>query len=190
MTLRVSGKNMDVGDALRTKAEGHFDGVVKKYFDGGYTGHLTLEPEGSGFCADCMVHLDTGAVLQASAYGGDAISAYEILTDTIEKRLRRYNRKLKQHRPHTLNGEDTAQSYILAASDDTDEELAEDYSPPVIAETTKSLRQMSVEEAVMELDLTQADIVMFRHAGHGGLNVVYRRADGNIGWIDPALRAN
>ena len=191
MTLRVSGKNMDVGDALRTKAEGHFDGVVKKYFDGGYTGHLTLEPEGSGFNALCMVHLDSGAVLQASAYGGDAISAYEILTETIEKRLRRYNRKLKQHRHHTngANGADTAQSYVLQAPDESDE-LAEDYSPPVIAETTKNLRQMSVEEAVMELDLTQADIVMFRHAGHGGLNVVYRRADGNIGWIDPALRAN
>ena len=191
MTLRVSGKNMDVGDALRTKAEGHFDGVVKKYFDGGYTGHLTLEPEGSGFCADCMVHLDSGAVLQASAYGGDAISAYELLTETIEKRLRRYNRKLKQHRKPNGNGVDTfeAQSYVLASPEE-DDELAEDYSPPVIAETTKNLRQMSVEEAVMELDLTQADIVMFRHAGHGGLNVVYRRADGNIGWIDPALRAN
>jgi hypothetical protein len=138
-----------------------------------------------------MVHLDSGAVLQASAYGGDAISAYEILTETIEKRLRRYNRKLKQHRHHTngANGADTAQSYVLQAPDESDE-LAEDYSPPVIAETTKNLRQMSVEEAVMELDLTQADIVMFRHAGHGGLNVVYRRADGNIGWIDPALRAN
>src|SRR3954463_12858991 len=150
MTLRVSGKNMDVGDALRTKAEGHFDSVVKKYFDGGYTGHLTLEPEGSGFNALCMVHLDSGAVLQASAYGGDAISAYEILTDTIEKRLRRYNRKLKQHRHGNAlaNGEDTfeAQSYVLQAPDDSDE-LAEDYSPPVIAETTKNLRQMSVEEA-------------------------------------------
>ncbi len=191
MTLRVSGKNMDVGEALRARAEGHFDSVVKKYFDGGYTGHLTLEPEGSGFCADCLVHLDSGAVLQASAYGGDAISAYEILTETIEKRLRRYNRKLKQHRKANGNGADTleAQAYVLASPDD-DEELGEDYSPPVIAETTKALRQMSVEEAVMELDLTQADVVMFRHAGHGGLNVVYRRADGNIGWIDPALRAN
>jgi ribosomal subunit interface protein len=190
MTLRVSGKNMDVGDALRSKAEGHFDGVIKKYFDGGYTGHLTLEPEGAGFRADCIVHLDSGVVLQASAYGGDAISAYEILTETIEKRLRRYNRKLKQHRHHNGNGEDTAQSYVLQSPDASDEELADDYSPPVIAETTRSLKQMSVEQAVMELDLTQADIVMFRHAGHGGLNVVYRRADGNIGWIDPALRAN
>jgi len=191
MTLRVSGKNMDVGDALRSKAEGHFDSVVKKYFDGGYTGHLTLEPEGSGYNAICLVHLDSGVVLQSSAYGGDATSAYEIISDTIEKRLRRYNRKLKQHRRHT-NGEDSgteAQSYVLAAPDEL-EEWHDDYSPPVIAETTATLRQMSVEEAVMELDLTQADVVMFRHAGHGGLNVVYRRADGNIGWIDPALRAN
>jgi ribosome-associated translation inhibitor RaiA len=181
---------MDVGEALRSKAEGHFDSVVKKYFDGGYTGHLTLEPEGSGYSAICMVHLDSGAILQSSAYGGDATSAYEIMAETIEKRLRRYNRKLKQHRRHT-NGEDSveAQTYVLAASDLHDE-LHEDYSPPVIAETTATLRQLSVEEAVMELDLTQGDVVVFRHAGHGGLNVVYRRADGNIGWIDPALRAN
>jgi len=190
MTLRVSGKNMDVGDALRTRAEGHFDSVVKKYFDGGYNGHLTLEPEGSGFNALCAVHLDSGAFLQASAYGGDAISAYEMLSAVIEKRLRRYNRKLKSHRRQP-NGEETveAQSYVLASPEQSDE-WADDYSPPVIAESTSNLRQMSVEEAVMELDLSQADIVMFRHAGHGGLNVVYRRADGNIGWIDPALKAN
>ncbi len=168
MTLRVSGKNMDVGDALRTRAEGHFDNVVKKYFDGGYTGHLTLEPEGSGFTAMCMLHLDSGADLQATAYGGDAISAYEILSETIAKRLRRYNRRLKSHRRHA-NGEETveAQSYVLASPEQSDE-WEEGYSPPVIAETTSNLRQMSVEEAVMELDLTQADVVMFRHAGHGG----------------------
>lgn len=191
MTLRVSGKNMDVGDSLRSKAEGHFDSVVRKYFDGGYNGHLTLEHEGPGFNAVCMIHLDSGAILQSSAYGGDAVSAYEIMALAIEKRLRRYNRKLKSHR-RGANGEgvvEEAQSYVLAATEEHDE-LDEDYSPPVIAETTANLRQMSVGEAVMELDLTQADVVMFRHAGHGGLNVVYRRADGNIGWIDPALRAN
>lgn len=192
MTLRVSGKNMDVGDALRTKATDHFDAVVKKYFDGNYTGHLVLEPEGSGFNAQCMVHLDSGANLQSSAYGGDAISAYELMAETIEQRLRRYNKKLKAHRRHNTgtaaeSGEATA--YVLGVPDSADE-LDEDYSPPVIAETTASLRQMSVGEAVMQLDLTQAEVVVFRHAGHGGLNVVYRRADGNIGWIDPALRAN
>ena len=89
MTLRVSGKNMDVGDALRAKAQSHFDNVVKKYFDGNYSGQLTLEPEGFGFSAQCLVHLDSGAVLQSSAYGGDAISAYELMADKIEKRLRR-----------------------------------------------------------------------------------------------------
>jgi ribosomal subunit interface protein len=191
MTVRISGKNMDVGDALRTKAETHIDQVVTKYFDGGYSGHLTLEHEGSGFTAQSTLHLDTGVILRASAYGGDPTAAYEIMATAIEKRLRRYNRKLKSH--HRANGHGdvlAAQNYVLASGADDDIELDEDYAPPVIAETTSNLRQMSVGEAVMELDLTQADVVMFRHAGHGGLNVVYRRADGNIGWIDPALRAS
>lgn len=192
MTLRVSGKNMDVGDALRGKAEDHIDVVVGKYFDGGYDGHLTLTPDGIGFRADCVVHLDSGATLQASAQGGDATSAYEVMALNIEKRLRRYNRKLKQ-RPRGANGANsddvTAQYTVFAAGDEFDE-LDADYAPAVIAETTKNLRQLSVEEAVMELDLTGGQVVMFRHAGHGGLNVVYRRSDGNIGWIDPALGTN
>lgn len=191
MTLRVSGKNMDVGDALRGKAQDHFAAVVGKYFDGGYDGHLTLTPDGIGFRADCVVHLDSGATLQASAQGGDATSAYELMALNIEKRLRRYNRRLKQ-RPRGTNGsadDFTAQYTVFGTADDLDE-LDDDYAPPVIAETTKNLRQMSVEEAVIELDLTGGQIVMFRHAGHGGLNVVYRRSDGNIGWIDPALGAN
>jgi ribosomal subunit interface protein len=190
MSLRVSGKNMDVGEALRQKAQAHFDTTVKKYFDGGYTGHLTLEHEGAGFNAQCLVHLDTGAVLQSSAYGGDAISAYELMTENIEKRLRRYNRRLKSRRRQP-NGEDAleAQSYVLALPDEIQDSDG-DFAPTVIAETTSSLRQLSVGEAVMELDLRDREVVVFRHAGHGGLNVVYRRADGNIGWIDPALRAN
>lgn len=188
MTLRVSGKNMDVGEALRSKAQMHFDTVVGKYFDGGYEGHLTLEHEGSGFQAVCLIHLDSGAMLQSTAYGGDAVSAYEIMAMHIEKRLRRYNRKLKTHRRHA-DEDGAATSYVLAATDDEDEVDA-DFSPAVIAETTSNLRRLSVGEAVMELDLAQGDVVVFRHAGHGGLNVVYRRADGNIGWIDPALSAN
>ena len=182
---------MDVGDALRGKAEDHFAAVVGKYFDGGYDGHLTLTPDGAGFRADCVVHLDTGATLQASAKGSDATSAYEVMATNIEKRLRRYNRKLRQ-RPRGANpaaDELTAQYTVFGSAEDV-EELDEDYAPPVIAETTRSLRQMSVEEAVMELDLTGSQVVMFRHAGHGGLNVVYRRSDGNIGWIDPALGSN
>jgi len=192
MTLRVSGKNMDVGDALRGKAEDHFEAVVGKYFDGGYDGHLTLTPDGIGFRADCVVHLDSGATLQASAQGGDATSAFEVMALNIEKRLRRYNRKLKSHRKglNGSNADGVMAQYTVFGASDTMDELDEDYAPPVIAESTKNLREMSVDEAVMELDLSGQQVVMFRHAGHGGLNVVYRRADGNIGWIDPALGAN
>lgn len=189
MTLRVSGKNMDVGDNLRTKAETSFDALVAKYFDGGYDGHLTLTPDGGGFRADCVVHLDSGAMLQSSAQGGDAISAYEMMALTIEKRLRRYKAKLKTHGKGAKGEGVTAQYTVLGSADEHDEVDA-DYAPPVIAETTKSLRSLSVGEAVMELDLAQSGVVVFRHAGHGGLNVVYRRSDGNIGWIDPALGAN
>ncbi|CDP53437.1 ribosome hibernation promotion factor [Paradevosia shaoguanensis] len=189
MTLRVSGKNMDVGDALRSKAVDHFNSVVTKYFDGGYKGHLTLSHDGGGYSADCVVHLDSGMTLQASAAENDPTLAYEVMAGNIEKRLRRYNRKLKQHRRRPEDEEGTAQAYVLAAPGEHDE-LDADFSPPVIAEGTASLRRLSVGEAVMELDLSQSDVVVFRHAGHGGLNVVYRRADGNIGWIDPALSAN
>ena len=194
MSLRVSGKNMDVGESLRGTATERFDAVVSKYFDGGYDGHLTLEPEGIGFKADCMIHLDTGVVLQSSAYGGDAVSAYEIMSDTIEKRLRRYKRKLKSHRGRSSGATESDATeearYTVLGAPEGEDEIPDDFSPPVIAESTSNLRTMSVGEAVMLLDLQQSGVVMFRHAGHGGLNVVYRRADGNIGWIDPDLRTN
>jgi ribosomal subunit interface protein len=193
MTLRVSGKNMDVGDALRGKAQDHVANVLAKYFDGGYDGHLTLTPNGSGFHAECVLHLDTGVTLQASAEGGDATSAYEIVATHIEKRLRRYNRRLRSYRRGGVgvgDGSDLTAQYTVFGSSEAEEELAEDYAPPVIAEATRNLRDMSVEEAVMELELSGHPVVMFRRAGHGGLNVVYRRADGNIGWIDPALGAS
>lgn len=183
MNLRVSGKNMDVGDALREKALTHLDSAVTKYFDGGYDGHLTLEHEGSGFSADCVVHLDTGVVLHASADAGDAVSAFETAAEHIEKRLRRYKRKLKNHRRATGSAP-KAQAYVLA-SPEGEIEVEEDFSPAVIAESTSNLHTLSVGEAVMELDLSQQDVLVFKHAGHGGVNVVYRRSDGNIGWIDP-----
>jgi ribosomal subunit interface protein len=189
MSLRVSGKNMDVGEALRLRAEAHLEATVRKYFDGGYSGHLTLEHEGTGYCAQCLVHLDTGAVLQSSAYGGDATSAYEFMTDNMETRLRRYNRRLKSRRHQGNGSEPAAAPYVISLSEEI-EDADGDCAPAVIAETTNNLKQMSVGEAVMELDLRDSEVVVFRHAGHGGLNVVYRRADGNIGWIDPALRAN
>ena len=187
MALRVSGKNMDVGENLRTTAQDRLDDVISKYFDGGFEGHLTFEHEGSGFLSEMVLHLDTGAVLRAHAHARDAISSFHTTADHIEKRLRRYKRKLKSRRKKGGSmAEIMAQSYVLD-SPDTHEEVAEDFNPPIIAKSASSLLRMSVGEAVMELDLSHSDVQVFLNAGHGGMNVVYRRADGNIIWIDPEL---
>lgn len=188
MGLRVSGKNMDVGESLRIRAVDTFDAIVAKYFEGDYDGSVILQHDGGGFRADCVVQLDTGVTLQGTATAAEPIAAFEIMSIHLEKRLRRYKRKLKSYRRRgDISGQDYS-AYILAAPHE--EEVEEDYSPPIIAETTKNLRSLSVSEAVMELDLNQLDVVVFRRAGHEEVNVVYRRSDGNIGWIDPALLSN
>ena len=190
MALRISGKNVDVGDALREHITDRIDDALSKYFTGGFTGHVTLSREGTGFKSECNLHLDTGIVLQVSAQDQDPRNSFDSAADKIEKRLRRYKRKLKDHHSHNGNGREAleAASYVLASPED-DEEVPADFNPLVIAETSAKVKTMTVGMAVMELDLTEAPVVMFKNAANGGVNVVYRRADGNIGWIDPALVA-
>jgi len=188
MSLRVSGKNLDVGDTLRRHIEARIDAAVRTYFDGGYTGHVTLEPEGSWIRSDCAIHLDTGITLQAEGREQDARLSFERAAERIEKRLRRYKRRLKEHHPARKAEPVPATAYVIAAPDD-EEEISPDYNPVIIAEETTDLHTMSVGRAVMTMDLAELPVVVFRHAGHGGVNVVYRRKDGNIGWIDPSLSA-
>lgn len=183
MSLRISGKNMDIGESLRVSATTRMEDIVSKYFDGGYDGHITLFHEGDGFRSDSVLHLDTGIVLRAVGNAGDATSAFEESAEHIEKRLRRYKRKLKNHR-HQAEA-NIVSNYVLALPGEHDE-VEEDYSPAIIAESTSGLKTLSVGEAVMELDLSSADVIVFRHAGHNGVNVVYRRPDGNVGWVDPS----
>lgn len=191
MALRISGKNVDVGDAMREHITDRIEDALEKYFTGGFTGHVTLSREGTGFKSECSLHLDTGIVLQVSAQDQDPRNSFDQAADKIEKRLRRYKRKLKDHHGH--NGADReafeAASYVLASPEE-DEEVPADFNPLVIAETSAKVKTMTVGMAVMELDLTEAPVVMFKNAANGGVNVVYRRSDGNIGWIDPALVAN
>jgi ribosomal subunit interface protein len=190
-SLRVSGKNVDIGEALRGRIETRVEEIVRKYFDGGYSGHATVEREGSGFRTDCAIHLDTGVVLQTSANAGDANQSFDKAAEHIDKRLRRYKRKLKA-RPSGPSASEPgvdAAAYVLASPHE-EEEVEADYAPVVVAEALTRVRTLTVGMAVMELDLTEAPVVVFRSAAHGGLNVVYRRADGNIGWIDPALSGN
>ena len=185
MSLRISGKNLDIGDALRGQIEGRIGEAVAKYFDGGHTGHVTVEREGPGFKTECAIHLDTGIVLQAVGRAVDPHISFDLAADRIEKRLRRYKRRLREHH-HTKRAEtEPATSYVLADFAE-EEEVAADYNPTIIAEETTSLETLTVGGAVIAMDLSEAPVVVFRHAGHGGINVVYRRNDGHIGWIDPS----
>ncbi|WEK52637.1 MAG: ribosome-associated translation inhibitor RaiA [Candidatus Kaistia colombiensis] len=186
MSLRISGKNIEVSDAYRTHVEGRVSDAIGKYFSGGFSGRVILERDGTGYRVDCALHLDSGADLHAEGRGHEIYPTFEQAAERIEKQLRRYKRKLKDHHPRNGAAELDASYTILAATPDEDEELAADYKPMVIAEETKALRTMSVSGAVMAMDLAESQVVVFRHAGHGGVNIVYRRRDGNIGWIDPA----
>ena len=186
MTLRVSGKNLDIGEALRGQVEGRLATALGKYVDGGYSGHVTVMKDGFGFRTECVLHLNSGTTLEASGLAGDAYAAFDQAAEKIEKRLRRHKRRLKE-RP-SGNGKaapilDSAYSVIEEPSDQALEDG--EYHPVVIAEDTRSLHRMSVSDAVVELDLTGAPVVVFVHAGTGRMNVVYRRGDGAIGWIDP-----
>jgi ribosomal subunit interface protein len=188
MPFRVSGKNIDLGEALRSRINERIAEATAKYFDGGFSGHVTVGKEGFGFRAECVIHLDSGIVLEAEAMAADAYASADQAAERIEKRLRRYKRRLKQHQadgappePRTIQ----AQSYVIAAPEHDDDDELTGFDPVIIAESTTALKRLSVSDAVMELDLTGAAVVVFRHAGHGRVNLVYRRGDGNIGWIDP-----
>lgn len=190
MTLRISGKNMDIGEALRTQVEDRVQAAIAKYFDGTVTGHVTVEKEGTGFRTECVLHLPTGVTLEAQGMAHDAYAAFDQSAHRIEKRLRRHKRRLRDH-TSDLNGNKIAPveaAYsILEAPVDVEEDVPADgeYHPVVIAETTRTLHRRSVSEAVLELDLSGASFLCFLHAGTGRMNVVYRRHDGAIGWIDP-----
>jgi ribosomal subunit interface protein len=190
MPLRVSGKNLDIGEALRARVGARVSDALSKYFDGGYSGHVTIEKEGFGFRTECALHLDSGITLEAQAMAPDAYLSADQAAARIEKRLRRYKRRLKDHAgAHAQGGTAIetpsvdAPSYVIAAPEH-DEEVGE-FTPVIVAESTTTMRRMSVSEAVLELDLTGAQVVVFRHAGHGRVNIVYRRPDSHIGWIDP-----
>jgi ribosomal subunit interface protein len=187
MSLRISGKQMEIGEAFRTRIEGRIGEAVEKYFDGGFSGHVTVEKSGSRFSADCMVRLDTGMALQAAGQAQEPQIAFDTAAERIEKRLRRYKRRLKSYGPGGNGAPEEAIDLdyrIMAPVAPEDDEVAEDYAPTVVAESTVALKTMSVASAVIELDIKDSPVFIFRNAANDHVNVVYRRPDGNIGWID------
>lgn len=189
MSLRISGKHMDVGDAFRTRIETRIGEAIEKYFDGGFSGHVNVSKSGSRYSADCMISLDSGVALQATSDAQDPNIAFDGAAERLEKRLRRYKRRLKSHNAGASNGSavDVAYTVMAAFDDDNDDDVAEDYAPAIVAESTLALKTLSVASAVIELDTKESPVLVFRNAGNDQVNIVYRRPDGNIGWIDPSI---
>jgi len=193
MQVQVSGKHVAVGEALRERVTGELLTSIGKYFDRGGDAEVVVTREGHNFRVDCAVLLASGQQLQSHGLGGDAHSAFDVALDKIETRIRRYKRKLKSHSAAAnAKAAETAALYVLRPPEDVETEdgwdAAEGHGAPaamVIAETQAALETMTVSMAVMQLDLTESQTIVFRNAAHGGLSVVYRRPDGNIGWIDP-----
>jgi ribosomal subunit interface protein len=184
MALRISGKNLDIGESLRQHVSEKVAAVVSRYFNGAVGGHVVITREGSGYRSDCTLRLSSGVTVHAEGRAHQPYPCFEQAADKIEARLRRYKKRLKGHTAVGASHGKVA-NYIVEAPGDEDEEPEEGFNPVVVAEGTEALKSLSVASAVAELDLTGAPVVVFEHAGSGRVNVVYRRRDGAIGWLDP-----
>jgi ribosomal subunit interface protein len=192
MPLRVSGKNIDLGEALRLQITNRIQESVAKFYAGLVTGHVTLRPEGSGFETDCVLHLSSGVTLHAVGSAQDPYLSAERTAEKVESRLRRYQQRLKDHTPNTgtVRQLEVPAYVIETPGEEWGEDDETEFSPVVIAETKKNVNAMSVSDAVLDLDMTGAPVMLFRHATSGRINFVYRRTDGNIGWVDPPALEN
>ena len=186
MELQTKGHNVDVGDALRSHVETALSGAVGKYFENAVSGDVTFSKEaGHRFQVDIKVHPKRGMVVHGSANGDDAYGAFDGALERIAKQLRRYKRRLTNH--HKTPADEVilkAQQYVIQG-DESEEELPEASEPVIVAEMDAEIVTVSVGEAVMRMDLAGTSVMMFRNSTNQRLNVVYRREDGNIGWIDP-----
>jgi len=189
MTLQVTGKNVDAGGAFQDYINEKISSILEKYIGQEISGHIRLEKVRTGFRTDCSLRLKTGLLVEAHGEGEDAYASADAAVERLEKRVRRYKRRLKSH--HQSNREGQARIPAFAARehvvkvDQAEASGEEQDSPLIVAENELSLSELTVSEAVMHLDLTENPFLIFRNAGSGKINVVYQRGDGNIGWVDP-----
>src|SRR5271166_4157935 len=192
MQITVAGKQVDLSDALRTRVTEHLDTIARKYFDHALEAQVTFSRARSFFTCDINLHARRGLVLRGEGEAADAHAAFDDAAEHIAKRLRRYRRRLNEHARDVANRErpETARQYILQQEDTGDTDGRDGRGAvayaTVIAETFAEISLLSVSEAVMRMDLADLQVMMFRNSASGELNVVYRRSDGHIGWIDPS----
>ena len=189
MDITISGKQIDVGNALRTHVADNLVAAVGKYFDRPVSANVVFSRNGHEFKCDSSVHLSTGLTAQAHAVNGEIYAAFEQATDRIEKQLRRYKRRLKDHHRQRQNPIELieAQSYVLRGHDEDAEEVeVNGMQPVIVAEMTTDIKSLTVGEAVMQMELAHSQFLMFKNDANGRINIVFQRDDGNVGWIDPA----
>ena len=185
MAIQVTGKNLDLGEALRSHVQERIAHTVEKFIGRETNGHVRIEKEHGEFRTNCSIHLWQGMSLEAHGVAADAYQSADRACERLEKRVRRYKRRVKRRGGETPRKQTPATDYVIQAAGEGGEEQDED-NPVIIAEAEMPVHEMAVSDAVMQMDLSDRSVVVFRNASHGQINVIYRRDDGNIGWIDPA----
>ncbi|MGH7212224.1 MAG: ribosome hibernation-promoting factor, HPF/YfiA family [Acetobacteraceae bacterium] len=191
MQITVSGKQVDLSDALRVRVAEQLEAIAGKYFDHALEAVVTFGRARSFFTCDVNVHAGRGLSLRGEGEAADAHSAFDDAAEHLAKRLRRYRRRVNEHARDLANRErpEVARQYVLRQEEeqpDGDGRTAAETYATVIAESPAEISRLSVGEAVMRMDLADQSVMMFRNSTSGELNVVYRRSDGHIGWIDPS----
>jgi ribosomal subunit interface protein len=187
MRYQISGKHIDIGMALQSHVQDELGAVVKKYAERPTDANVIFSKSAHEFVCEATVHLSTGLTASAKGHANEIYAAFDSCSEKMEKQLRRYKRRLKDHHkdrvePVELFG---GSSYILASDHEDEDSEPETLTPMIVAEMEAKIPSLSVGEAVMQMELAGAPVLVFRNEGKDGLNVVYRREDGNIGWIDP-----
>jgi ribosomal subunit interface protein len=190
MRYQISGKQIDIGDALQTHVKDSLNTVVEKYAERPTDSTVIFSKSGAEYMCETTIHLSTGLTASAKGTAHEIYAAFEKAADKMEKQLRRYKRRLKDHHRDRAQPIDVMQAatYILASSETQDDDAEPDTLQPIIvAEMETKVPSLSVGEAVMQMEIAGAPLLVFRNEKHDGVNVVYRREDGNVGWIDPVL---
>lgn len=190
MQLSINGKQLDIGDSLKEYIEREVPAIVEKYFANPTDADVTVSKEGVTFRTDIAVHVGKGIIVQGHARSGDPYASFDEAAEHMAKRLRRYKRRLRDHHRDRSQKEEIlrAAQYVLAAEEEADSDTSEHPEPDqpvIVAEMQTQIETLSVGAAVMRMDLANIPALMFRNSAHGGLNMVYVRPDGNIGWVDP-----
>lgn len=188
MRYQISGKQIDIGEALHTHVKTSLGAAVGKYAERPTDATVFFSRSGSEFVCEATVHLSTGLTASAKGHAHEIYAAFEAACEKMEKQLRRYKRRLKDHHRDRQSPVETidAPMYVLApAGHDEEEQEPQDLQPIIVAEMEAKIPSLSVGEAVMQMELSGTAVMVFRNEKHRGVNVVYRRDDGNIGWLDP-----